>query len=59
MPRSVLDLKDVVIAEVQGMSPECSEMRLAKVLSKPLGLLYAEDQLHPQAESTDLHLGRM
>lgn len=41
------------------MSPECSEMRLAKVLSKPLGLLYAEDQLHPQAESTDLHLGRM
>lgn len=41
------------------MSPQYSEMGLAKVLSKPLGLPYTEDQLHPQAESIDLHLGRM
>ena len=52
MPGSVLDLGDVVTAEVQGneswnFRPQCSEIGLTKVLSKPPGLLYAADQLHP------------
>lgn len=40
------------------MSPQCCEVRLAKVLSKALGPPYAEDPPPPQAESTDLCLGR-